>query len=83
MTGPIKAGDPVALTDRGTEVDPYRDGVVAFGHPRGALRAIPRYPLDGSDYEAMRVASSFARPISDTSGKSYPVAQGGIPAYGS
>jgi hypothetical protein len=81
MTGPANAGEPVALTDGGTEIDPYRDGVVAFGHPRGALRAIPRYPLDGSDIEAMHLAFS-RRPISDTSGKAYPVAQGGIPAYG-
>lgn len=83
MTGPSAAGEHVQLTDGGTEVDPYRTGTIKFGHPRGALRAIPRYPLDGSDIEAMKVAFSGLRPLNDTSGKSYPVAQGGIPAYGS
>lgn len=82
MTGPSEAGEHVELTDGGTETYPNRLGVIAFGHPRGALRAIPRYPLDGSDIEAMKVQASI-RPIADGSGLGYPVGQGGIPAYGS
>ena len=81
MTVP-QAGAHDQLTDGGTEVDPYRDGVIAYGHPRGALRAIPRYPLSTADYEAMVVAFSVAKGTPDNSGRGYPVKQGGIPAYG-
>lgn len=78
MSEPTYSGEHVAVGD---ETDPSRLGVIKFGHPRGALRAIPRYPLDSSDFEAMRVMASI-RPIGDTSGKGYPVHQGGIPAWG-
>lgn len=53
--------------------------MVKFGHPRGALLAIARYPLSTADVEADKLLAS-KKPIGV--GGSYPVAQGGITPVG-
>lgn len=75
MTEPA-AGAAIAA---GNETYHNPDGVVAFGHPRRGLRAIVRYPLSTSTVEADRIFASV-KPLQD--GRSYPVAQGGIPVIG-
>jgi len=58
---------------------PPARGVSPFGHPRGALRPIPRYPLSLATIEADKILASI-KPLNV--GGSYPVAQGGIPPIG-
>lgn len=72
----------VPLTDGGTES--YHSGSVRpYGHPRGALRPIPRFPPSTSDIEAAKIAfgpgsSAHPLPVSGTS----PVPEGGIHPVG-
>jgi hypothetical protein len=57
----MSVAEPVVpLTDGGTEDVPSR--ATPFGHPRGALRAIPRFPKSTSDVEADRLVAAH-RPI--------------------